>query len=55
MKDDLAYIEHILLSISKIKDFMENMTRSDFEKNEMVQDAVIRKPPARLQKRWCAA
>jgi uncharacterized protein with HEPN domain len=42
MKDDLAYIEHILLSISKIKDFTKNMTRSDFEKNEMVQDAVIR-------------
>jgi uncharacterized protein with HEPN domain len=42
MRDDLAYIEHILLSISKIEAFTKNMTRSDFEKNEMVQDAVIR-------------
>jgi uncharacterized protein with HEPN domain len=42
MRDDLAYIEHILLSISKIKDFTGDMTRSDFEQNEMVQDAVIR-------------
>ena len=42
MKDDLAYIEHLLLSICKIEDFTVNMTRSDFERNEMVQDAVIR-------------
>jgi len=42
MKDDLAYIEHILRSINKIKDFTKNMTRSDFEMNEMAQDAVIR-------------
>ena len=42
MKDDLAYIEHILLSISKIDAFTANMVRSDFEQNEMVQDAVIR-------------
>lgn len=31
MKDDLAYIEHILLSISKIEAFTRDMTRSDFE------------------------
>jgi len=42
MRDDLAYIEHILLSISKIEAFTRNMTRSDFDSNEMVQDAVIR-------------
>ena len=42
MKDDLAYIEHILLSISKIKNFTKGMSRFDFEKNEMAQDAVIR-------------
>jgi uncharacterized protein with HEPN domain len=42
MKDDSAFIEHILLSISKIEIFTANMTRSDFEQNEMVQDAVIR-------------
>ncbi len=42
MKDDLAYIEHIILSLSKIKEYTSNITRSDFNKNEMVQDAVIR-------------
>lgn len=42
MKDDLAYIEHILLSIAKIKEYTNNLSRSDFENNEMIQDAVIR-------------
>lgn len=42
MKDDLAYIEHILLSISKINDYTKSMSKSAFERNEMVQDAVIR-------------
>lgn len=42
MKDNLVYIEHILNSIEKILAFTRKMTRSDFEKNEMVQDAVIR-------------
>jgi uncharacterized protein with HEPN domain len=42
MKDDLAYIDHILLCISKIKNFTKDLTIEDFQKNEMVQDAVIR-------------
>jgi len=42
MRDDLAYIEHLLLSISKIEAFTSGLKRSDFEQNEMVQDAVIR-------------
>ena len=42
MKDDLAYIEHILLSISNIQEYTLKMTMVDFEKNQMVQDAVIR-------------
>jgi len=42
MKDDLAYIEHILLSISKINIYTEGITRTVFEKDEMIQDAVIR-------------
>ncbi|MCF6332927.1 MAG: DUF86 domain-containing protein, partial [Draconibacterium sp.] len=42
MKDDLAYIEHILLSISKIKNFTNGIYKIDFEKNEMIQDAVLR-------------
>ncbi len=42
MKDDLAYIEHILLSISKIKNYTDEISKDDFESNEMIQDAVIR-------------
>ena len=42
MKGDVAYIEHLLLSISKIEIFTANLTRADSEKNEMVQDALIR-------------
>ena len=42
MKDDLAYIEHIILSLSKIGEYTLGMTRLEFDNNEMVQDAVIR-------------
>lgn len=42
MKDDLAYLEHILLSISKIEEYSDGLSKSDFEKNTMVQDAIIR-------------
>lgn len=42
MKDDLAYIEHILLAISNIQEYTLNLTKADFEENKMVQDAVIR-------------
>jgi uncharacterized protein with HEPN domain len=42
MKNDMAYIEHILQAIEKILFYTENMSKSDFEINEMVQDAVIR-------------
>ncbi len=42
MKDDLAYIEHILLSILRIKNYTKDISKNNFEKNEMIQDAVIR-------------
>ena len=42
MKDDLTYIEHINESIDKIKRFTSQLTRENFNNNEMVQDAVIR-------------
>ena len=42
MKDDLAYIEHILFSIRKILEFTTNTEKAQFEKNIMLQDAVIR-------------
>ena len=42
MKGDLAYIEHILYSIRKILEFTTNTEKAQFEKNIMLQDAVIR-------------
>ncbi len=41
-KDDLAYIEHILDCIRKIKEFTNGLSLKDFLVNELVQDAVIR-------------
>ena len=42
MKDDLAFIEHILLCIDKIQEYTKNLTFKDFNSNELIQDAVIR-------------
>ena len=42
MKDDLAFIEHILLCIDKIQQYTKNLTPQDFNNNELIQDAVIR-------------
>ena len=42
MKDDLAFIEHILLCIDKIQEYTKNLTTQDFNNNELIQDAVIR-------------
>ena len=42
MKGDIAYIDHILLCISKIQEYTKDLQQADFIKNEMVQDAVIR-------------
>jgi uncharacterized protein with HEPN domain len=42
MKDDLAFIEHILLCIDKIQQYTKNITLQDFNNNELIQDAVIR-------------
>lgn len=42
MKDDLAFIEHILLCIDKIQQYTKNMTPQDFNNDELIQDAVIR-------------
>lgn len=41
-KDDFIYIEHILESIDKIQRYTENLSKEEFAKNEMIQDAVIR-------------
>ena len=42
MKDDSLYIEHILQSINSIFDYTQNITKQDFARNKMIQDAVIR-------------
>jgi uncharacterized protein with HEPN domain len=42
MRDDLSYLEHILLSITKIKEYTKDLYKTDFDSNELVQDAVIR-------------
>jgi uncharacterized protein with HEPN domain len=42
MKNDLAYIEHILQSIEKIDTYTRDISNLDFNDNEMIQDAVIR-------------
>jgi uncharacterized protein with HEPN domain len=42
MKDDLAFIEHILLCIDKIQEYTRNLTAYDFNHSELIQDAVIR-------------
>jgi uncharacterized protein with HEPN domain len=41
-KDDLVYIEHILDSISRIKEYTVGMVQADFFQSKLVQDAVIR-------------
>ena len=42
IKDDLAYIDHIIESIRKINDYSSGLSFRDFKTNELVQDAIIR-------------
>ncbi len=42
IKDDLAYIDHIVDCIRKIKKFSSGLKFNDFKNNELVQDAIIR-------------
>ena len=42
MKDDSVYLAHILAAISKIETFTLDITKADFEKSILIQDAVIR-------------
>jgi len=42
IKDDLAYIEHILDCIRKIYDFSKGLSLKEFKTNELIQDAIIR-------------
>jgi uncharacterized protein with HEPN domain len=43
MKNNIIYIENILDALVSIKKYTDGLEESDFLKNEMVQDAVIRK------------
>lgn len=42
IKDDLAYIDHILDCIRKIKEYSKGVSLKDFKTNELVQDGIIR-------------
>ena len=42
MKDDSVYIDHILECIKKISDYTKDVSQSEFERNDLIQDAVIR-------------
>jgi uncharacterized protein with HEPN domain len=41
-KNDLAYTDHILKCIKKIRKFVKGVDKKEFSKNEMLQDAIIR-------------
>jgi len=42
LKNDLAYIGHILLCIRKIRKYTKGIDKIEFAKNELLQDAIIR-------------
>ena len=42
IKNDQVYLEHILEAISKIESFVNGLTKFDFDRNVLIQDAVIR-------------
>jgi uncharacterized protein with HEPN domain len=42
MKDDTVYTDHILVSIKNIIEYTKGISKKDFKKNTLIQDAVIR-------------
>ena len=42
LKNDIAYTDHILKCIKKIRKFVKGVDKKEFSKNELLQDAVIR-------------
>ena len=42
IKNDQVYLEHILEAIAKIENFTKGISRFDFDRNVMIQDAIIR-------------
>ena len=41
-KSDLAYTDHIINCIKKIRKFVKGIDKKEFAKNELIQDAIIR-------------
>jgi len=41
-KNDLAYTDHIINCIKKIRKFVKDIDKKEFAKNELIQDAIIR-------------
>ena len=41
-KNDLAYVDHILQCIRKIRKYIKDIDKKEFSKNELLQDAIIR-------------
>ncbi len=41
-KNDIAYIDHIINCIKKIRKFVKGIDKKEFAKNELIQDAIIR-------------
>lgn len=42
IKDDRAYLSHIIQSVSLIEKYTENLTEEEFLSNSLVQDGTIR-------------
>lgn len=42
MKDDVIYVDHIILSIKHILSYTKDVSKEEFAKNTLIQDAVIR-------------
>lgn len=42
IKNDHVYLEHILESIRKVEDFINGVTKFEFDQSVLIQDAVIR-------------
>lgn len=42
IKNDHVYLEHILESIRKIEGFVTGITKFEFDRGVLIQDAVIR-------------
>lgn len=42
-KDPLIFIEHILDAIEKIETFVKDISKEDFEKDVILQDALVRR------------